>query len=139
MISLRGDAHKFYLKLKKAFHKNQSVNDLGEIIEINDIQRFYHKLNTPELTIIYYRLLKEKKGNGIIPILVTALPWLAFIVSDQLQTLFKKGLSVLFLFLIVYTVVTTISIVIHYREKAWANVHMEIVRDIIKKRQRQRP
>jgi hypothetical protein len=137
MISLRGDAHKFYLKLRKAIKNNQSIQQLKEIKEINGIEHFYQHLDDDELAKIGYRMTKEQKGAGIIPVLVTSLPWLAFIFSKKLQSwLFGDGsyLWLGFIFLYIFTIV--LSIVVHYREKAWASVHKEIIQDLLKERDR---
>jgi hypothetical protein len=134
MFSFRGDAHKFYLKLKKTIRNGAPVSRLKEMKEIGEIRQFYQQLNCPELTNIRYRMLKEKSGNGIVPILISALPWLGFLVSKQLQSLLTKGNAIVFLFLTTYTVLTTVSVVIHYREKAWTTVHIEIIKDVIKEK-----
>lgn len=134
MISLRGDVHKFYLKLKRTFDQKKSIHELDEIIEINEIQQFYHQLNVPELQKIRYRMMKEQKGNGIIPLLVSSLPWLAFIFSEELHKWVGKNFILLFCFLIIYTFLITFSTVLHYREKSWATVHVEIIDDILKER-----
>ncbi|HEX6922582.1 MAG TPA: hypothetical protein VF149_02070 [Bacillales bacterium] len=136
MFSLRGDVHKFYLKLKKAFERDHSVNEMSELVEIEKIQQFYDQLDASELTKIRYRMLKEQKGNGIIPLLVSSVPWLAFIFSKQLHAFVDKSGHLLFWFLIVYTGVITLSVVIHYREKAWATVHIEIIEDLLKTKQK---
>lgn len=134
LLSLRGDVHKFYLKLKNAVDHGNSVCELDEIIEMNKIQQFYHRLSSPELVKIRYRMIKEQKGNGMIPVLVSSLPWLAFILSEQLQAVFKKGMLIILGFLVIYTFLITFSTIVHYREKAWANVHIEIIDDILKER-----
>lgn len=134
MLSFRGDVHKFYLKLKNAIRHGDSIHELSEIIEINEIQQFYHRLSVAELVKIRYRMIKEQKGNGMVPLLVTALPWLAFILSKQLQSLFSKGMLLILGFLVLYTFLITASTVLHYREKAWASVHIEIIDDILKER-----
>lgn len=134
MFTLRGDVHKFYLKLKKAIRHGESIHEIDEIIEVNELQQFYHRLSNPSLQKIRYRMIKEQKGNGMVPLLVTALPWLAFLLSKQLQSLFSKGALIIFGFLVIYTFTITFSTVLHYREKAWAHVHIEIIDDILKER-----
>ncbi|GGH87791.1 hypothetical protein JOD43_004110 [Pullulanibacillus pueri] len=127
MVSFRGDAHKFYLKVKKTVQQDQSLYKLPEIQEIQTIDHFYGQLSMNELNMMRYWMLKEKGGNGVIPILITALPWLGFLLSKQLQTLLMKSNLYVLGFLILYIVITAISIVIHYREKAWATMHIEII------------
>lgn len=136
MFTPRGDAHKFYLKLKKTVRSGHPVHQLKEIIEVNDIKQFYNQMNGDQLSNIRYRMLKEKDGNGMIPLLVTALPWLGFLVSNQLQSFLTKGIHILFVFLIAYMLVMTTSVILHYREKAWATVHIEIIEDILKEREK---
>lgn len=137
MISLRGDAHKFYLKLRRAVKKKQSIGQLKEIREINEIEYFYQHLDDLELRKISYRMTKEQKGTGMIPVLVTSLPWLAFIFSKKLQSwLFKDGSYLWLGFIFIYIFAMVLGIVVHYREKAWASVHKEIIHDILQNRKK---
>lgn len=134
MLSFRGDVHKLYLKFKKTFSDGQSVEDMKELVEITEIKQFYSQLNASDLIKIRYRMLKEKDGNGIIPLLVSALPWLAFIFSKQLNDFLNQSGHLLFWFLILYTFFMTFSLIVHYREKAWATVHIEIIDDLLKEK-----
>lgn len=113
--------------------KGKAVTSLPEIKEIESIDQFYRQLNREALTMIRYRMLKEKDGNGMIPILISALPWLGFLLSKQLQTLLMKNGFYVLTFLILYTVVTTISVIIHYKEKAWAAIHIAMIDRYLKK------
>lgn len=133
MMTLRGDAHKFYLKIKETYHGGQQISGLPEIKEIQAINHFYRQLSVDDLRMIRYRMLKEKGGNGMIPILITALPWLGFLMSKQLQTLLTKGYLYIFTFLILYTIITMVGVIIHYREKAWATMHIDMIDNILKK------
>ncbi|MFC4620022.1 hypothetical protein ACFO4N_15015 [Camelliibacillus cellulosilyticus] len=133
MPTFRGDAHKFYLKIRETVMKGKAVTSLPEIKEIESIDQFYRQLNREALTMIRYRMLKEKDGNGMIPILISALPWLGFLLSKQLQTLLMKNGFYVLTFLILYTVVTTISVIIHYKEKAWAAIHIAMIDRYLKK------
>src|SRR6478735_2139501 len=83
MFSLRGDAHKVYLKLKKAAHQNQNAEEIDELAEMEEIRQLYLTLGSATLRKVYYRMIKEKNGSGVIPILVSALPWLFFLFSFQ--------------------------------------------------------
>jgi hypothetical protein len=136
MFSLRGDAHKFYLMLKKATENDQPIHELKEVNEINEIRHFYRHLSNHELSNIGYRMTKEQKGAGIIPVFVTSLPWLAFIFSKKLQSwLFNDGSYLWIGFIFIYIVSIVLSIIVHYRERAWAFVHKEIIQDILKERE----
>ena len=136
MFSLRGDAHKFYLKVKKIVKSNLPLNYLEEIREINEIHSFYQKLNSNDLIKIKYRMEKEKNGSGILPVLVSSLPWLLFIFSKQLQSWLLKDDSFILLwgFIFIYVLFITLSIIIHYREKSWTSLHINILEDILKDR-----
>lgn len=130
--SFRGDAWKFYLKLKKTTQSGKEINHLQEISELEEIYQFYNHLDSHLLRKIRYRMLKEKKGSGMIPIFVTAIPWLLFIFSKQLQGfLFKDGGYLWLIFGLVYLTILISSVIIHFRENAWANVHTEIIEDIL--------
>ncbi|WHY71218.1 hypothetical protein [Fictibacillus enclensis] len=135
MFSLRGDAHKVYSQLKKASDNGQTLNGLKEIIEVEEICNFYHSINSDTLKKIYYRMIKEKNGSGTIPIFVSSAPWLFFLFSKQLhQFLFKEGNFLWIVFIFLYVFILTISVILHFHEKSWAAVHIEIILDILKER-----
>lgn len=131
LLSFRGDAHKLYIKVKKAIKQNRSVQDIKEIREITTIESYYSRLSTEDLNYVKYRVIKEKNGSGILPLLVSSLPWLLFIFSEKLQTwLFKNNFLWVFIFVYVSTMIA--CVVIHFREKAWANVHLAMIEDLLK-------
>jgi hypothetical protein len=137
VISLRGDAHKIFLRTKKAVQKGQSIRNLKEFREIEDIKELYQSLDSDSLKLIHYRMIKEKNGSGIIPVFVTSIPWLLFLFSKQLsQFLFKEGHWLWAIFGFVYLLVLIISVILHFREKAWAAFHMEIIQDILAERKK---
>lgn len=139
LFSLRGDAHKFFLNLKKTVKKGQSISNLEELKEIEEIKNMYQLFDSKTLKLIFYKMVKEKNGSGIIPILVTSLPWFFFLFSKQLQQfLFKDGYILWIVFSLVYLVSLTISVIIHFSEKAWAAFHIEIIQDILKEREEHR-
>lgn len=134
MFSLRGDAHKFYLRLRQS-KKEQAINTCKELVEIEEIQTFYTEMDSSTLNKIQYRMVKEKNGSGIIPIFISAGPWLLFIFSKQLQEfLFQEGSLLWIAFVFVYMTILTMSVIVHFREKAWASVHIEIIQDILRER-----
>lgn len=138
MFSSRGDAHKLYLKLKQTYDTNQSLDELSELIEMEEIQTFYKSLQSSTLEKIYYRVLKEKNGMGIIPVFVSAGPWLLFLFSKQLQEfLFKDGSMPFFFFITIYLLILVVSVILHFREKAWAAIHVTIIKDILNDRKSQ--
>lgn len=135
MISFRGDAHKFYLKVKKTYHRQKKLEDIAELKEIKEIRKIeqmYRKIPIDTLKKIRYRMIKEKNGTGIIPILVSSLPWLGFIFSKQLQAiLFQEERPLWPWFILLYGLITLSTVIIHYREKAWASVHIELIEQTI--------
>ena len=135
MYSLRGDAHKIYLKIKKRVNTNQSFKQMKELQEMEEIQVVYQTIVSSTLKLIYYRMIKEKNGSGIVPIFVTAVPWFFFLFSKQLQEfLFKEGSILWVIFGFVYFFTLTITVIIHFREKEWAAIHIEIIQDILNER-----
>jgi hypothetical protein len=134
-MAFRGDAHKLYIKLSKANKQEEPLRQVKELTEIQEIRAFYQTIETATLQLIYYRMIKEKQGSGIIPIFVTSIPWFFFLFSKQLQEfLFKEGSLLFLLFGIFYMVTLTISVIVHFRENAWAAVHIEIIQDIVDER-----
>lgn len=132
-MSFRGDAHKLYLKMKK-IELNEFIHT-KELAEVQEIRTFYQSVETALLKLIYYRMIKEKSGSGIIPIFVTAIPWFIFLFASKLQEfLFQEGGILWIPFSVIYMFVLIISVIIHYREKAWASLHIEIIQDVIKER-----
>ncbi|MEH7012135.1 hypothetical protein V7087_15205 [Neobacillus niacini] len=135
MFSLKGDAHKVFLRLKRTQRNGDTIKDMKEYKEIEEIQTLYRSLDSNTLQLIHYRMIKEYNGSGIIPILVSSAPWLLLLFSKQLSTfLFKNGNWLWVGFCIVYLLGLAISVIIHFREKAWAAFHIEIIQDILKER-----
>lgn len=134
-LSFRGDAHKFYVKLRRVSNINKSLQHMKELNEIQEIVSFYQSIDTHNLKFIYYRMVKEKNGSGIIPLLVTSVPWFFFLFSKQLQGfLFQGGSSLWLLFSVFYMLTLASSVVLHFREKAWAGLHIEIIQDTLESR-----
>lgn len=137
-MSFRGDAHKLYLKLNKIHSKE--FMQTRELAEVQEIRSFYRTVSTDLLKLVYYRMIKEKNGSGIIPIFVTAIPWFIFLFSSKLQEfLFQEGGFLWLPFSIIYMFVLIISVVLHFREKAWAGLHIEIIQDVIEERNAETP
>ncbi|MDP4106774.1 MAG: hypothetical protein Q8935_17710 [Bacillota bacterium] len=138
MLSLRGDAHRLFIQLKRHSTNNQEFKYMKRLHEIEKIQEFYNSINSNTLKQVYYCMLKEKKGSGIIPILVSSIPWLLLLFSKQLQDyLFQEGSILWIVFVIVYIIIITISVILHFRENSWASVHIEIIKDILTDREKQ--
>jgi hypothetical protein len=138
MVSFRGDAHKFYLKIKKKYQKGFKPEESKELQELKEIRHFYQVIETRTLGNIHYWILKEKSGSGLIPILVTAIPWVLFIFGNQVQEFFKNDDGYLWLlFVFIYLTAVTISVSIHFRERSWATVHSKIIEDIIEEREQE--
>ncbi|MBO9129131.1 hypothetical protein [Bacillus sp. 165] len=135
MFSLRGDAHRLYLKLKTTLNKDSHAESMKELAEIEEIQNFYVTLDDRLLKNIYYRMLKEKSGSGIIPVLVSSAPLILLVFSNSLQKfLFKYGMIHFVGFSFVYLLLLTFSVLLHFHERAWAAVHIEIIQGILKER-----
>jgi hypothetical protein len=135
LFSLKGDAHKVFLRLKKTLNNGDIIRESKEFKEIEEIQTLYRSLDSSTLQLIHYRMIKEYNGSGIIPILVSSAPWLLLLFSKQLSTfLFKEGKWLWAGFCILYILALFFSVMIHFREKAWAAFHMEIIQDILKDR-----
>ncbi|WHZ03850.1 hypothetical protein QNH48_04070 [Neobacillus sp. YX16] len=135
IFSLKGDAHKVFLRLKKTINNGDTIRETKEFKEIEEIQTLYLSLDSDTLQLIHYRMIKEYNGSGIIPILVSSAPWLLLLFSKQLAYyLFKDGSWLWAAFCIVYLLTLGISVLIHFCEKAWAAFHMEIIQDILKDR-----
>lgn len=134
MISFRGDAHKIYLHLKNASNKGQSYKQMADLVEIEEIKQFYHSIDSSTLKLIFYRMIKEKNGSGIVPVFVSSIPWFLFMFSNKLQEfLFQDGRFIwLIIFALVYFSILISSVILHFRERAWAAVHIEIIQDILK-------
>jgi hypothetical protein len=137
MFSLRGDAHKIYLRLKKTLNKDRAFKNIKELTEIEEIQDLYRSIDSKTLEKIYYRMIKEKNGSGTIPIFVSSIPWLLLLFSKQLhQFLFNEGSLLWVVFVLAYISILTVSVVMHFHEKSWAAVHLEIIQDILEERKK---
>jgi hypothetical protein len=132
MNFFRGDAHKLFLTLKK--QKDLESNKL--LKEASNIKSFYESLDSKILQLVYYRMIKEQNGMGVIPIFVTSIPWLLFLFSSKLQdVLFNDGNMIWIIFISAYLILLTISVIFHFREKAWAAFHLEIISDVLSERE----
>ncbi|MDY0395148.1 hypothetical protein RWE15_12865 [Virgibacillus halophilus] len=68
------------------------LTDDPYIQEAAEIYHYYTEIESSTLQMIRYRMIKEKNGAGVIPVLVAAIPWLLFLFSKQLQEfLFQEG------------------------------------------------
>ncbi|MFB3162214.1 hypothetical protein ABLO26_12615 [Neobacillus sp. 179-J 1A1 HS] len=135
MFSTKGDAHKVFLRLRSTVQNGAAIKDMKEYQEIEEIQMLYKSLDSKTLQLIHYRMIKEYNGSGMIPILVSSAPWLLLLFSKQLSTyLFQEGKWLWAGFSIIYIIALAASVIIHFREKAWAAFHMEIIQDILKER-----
>lgn len=133
MRTLRGDAHKIYLKLRDASDGKQPLQQTANLNEIAEIKQLYETIDSKTLKLIFYRMIKEKNGSGIVPIFVSSIPWFLFMFSTQIQEfLFQEGRFLwLFIFCFVYFSVLIMSVILHFRERAWAAAHIEIIQDIL--------
>jgi hypothetical protein len=137
MFSLRGDTHKIYLQLKRFSNRQQCLKSMKELKEIEEIQIYYISIDSDTLKKIYYCMIKEKNGSGIIPILISSAPWLFFLFSKQLQEfLFKDGSFLWIIFIFAYISILTLSVILHFHEKAWASVHIEMIQEILDERKK---
>lgn len=133
MTFFRGDAHKLYVQLKNEtdFQSNRKLKEVAEI------QSFYQATDSATLQLIYYRMKKEQNGLGIIPIFATSIPWLLFLFSNKIQDLlFKNGSKLWIIFVFAYLIVLTVSILLHFKEKAWAALHIAMIKDILDERKK---
>ncbi|MCM3388476.1 hypothetical protein M3649_10035 [Ureibacillus chungkukjangi] len=132
MNLFRGDAHKIYCHLKKNSASIASSKYLKEMKEVRD---FYQSITSDILKLIFYRLIKEKNGSGMIPVYVSSIPFLFLIFSNSLQKhLFAQGSKYWLIFIVIYLGGITFSLFLHFREKAWAASHIEIIQDILTER-----
>ncbi|WP_096272536.1 hypothetical protein [Paucisalibacillus globulus] len=130
----RGDAHKIYLELQKSPDKNANK----KLSEVATIKSFYESLDEETLKLAYYRMIKEQNGTGIIPIYVTSIPWLLFLFSNKVQEyLFQDGKMLwAVVFITLYLILLTLSTFMHFREKAWAALHIEIISDVLEEKKK---
>ncbi len=137
MVSFRGDAHRFYLKLKAKNGNKQEIDELKELKEITDIMSFYEMLPTSGLKKVKFYLQKEFNGTGAIPLLITAVPWLLFIFSKPLLEWLFKGGRLWMIFVLIYITLLLAGVILHFRERAWAKTHLVIIEDILEERKKE--
>lgn len=132
-FSIRGDAHKLYLRLRAL--PSTKVKESRYLKETKEIKAFYETLDNETLQLIYYQVAKEKGASGIIPIFATAIPWLLFLFANPLENfLFHDNSLNWMIFTFIYVILLTTSLVLHFKEKAWAVVHTEMIKDVLEKR-----
>ncbi|PKC52093.1 hypothetical protein RhiirA1_482279 [Rhizophagus irregularis] len=133
MNFFRGDAHKIYLRLKK---NPNNIRESKYLKDFEEVREFYKTIESDVLKLIFYRLIKEKNGSGMIPIYVSSIPFLLLILSQNLQKILSSGRNWL-IFILIYLLGITFCLFLHFREKAWAASHIEIIQDILKERNEQ--
>ncbi|WP_342580837.1 hypothetical protein [Ureibacillus sp. FSL W7-1570] len=134
MSFFRGDAHKIYMQLRK---NRDSIRDSKYLKELYEVRKFYESLDRDVLQLIYYRLIKEKNGSGMIPIFVSSIPFLFLIFSQHLQKiLFQEGTRNWMIFIVCYITGITAALFFHFRENAWASSHIEMIKDILEERKK---
>ncbi|MED3661214.1 hypothetical protein NST62_00850 [Ureibacillus sp. FSL K6-8385] len=135
MSYFRGDAHKIYMQLKK---NRDAIHESKYLKELKEVREFYESLESDVLQLVYYRLVKEKNGSGMIPIFVSSVPFLFLIFSRQLQEiLLGDGSRNWLIFVVLYIMGITAALFFHFRENAWASSHLEMIKDILEERKRQ--
>ncbi|MFD1737504.1 hypothetical protein ACFSCX_13165 [Bacillus salitolerans] len=134
MFSFRGDAHKFFLKLKRLKSLKQEIDHIKEMNEISEIIRFYQDLPNSVLKKIKLKMIKEKQASGSIPLIVTTVPWLLFIFSKPLLELLFGAFNLWIPFVIIYIILLFWGIYLHFHEKAWASLHIEVIEDVLQDR-----
>ncbi|MBM7662098.1 hypothetical protein JOC85_002905 [Bacillus mesophilus] len=132
MFTFRGDAHKFFLKIKSSQQEQQT--QIKEINELTSIIKFYQTLDRSLLHKIKYQMMKEQQASGSIPLLVTTVPWLLFIFSKPLLNLLFGNFNLWVPFVLIYVSLLLLGIYLHFHERAWAKVHIEIIEDILSER-----
>ncbi|MFC7684887.1 hypothetical protein [Ureibacillus sp. GCM10028918] len=132
MNLFRGDAHKIYCHLKK---NSADIPNSKYLKEMKEVRDFYQSIESELLKLIFYRLIKEKNGSGMIPVYVSSIPFLFLIFSNNLQEiLFAQGSKYWLIFILIYIGGITFSLFLHFREKAWAASHIEIIQDLLTER-----
>lgn len=132
MNLFRGDAHKIYIRLKK---NPETIRESKYLKELHEVRSFYESIESDVLKLIFFRLIKEKNGSGMIPIFVSSIPFLFLIFSQHLQKiLFEEGSRNWMIFIVCYITGITLALFFHFREKAWASSHIEIIKDILEER-----
>lgn len=132
MSFFRGDAHKIYIRLKK---NPKTIRESKYLRELYEVRSFYESVESDVLKLIYYRLIKEQNGSGMIPIFVSSIPFLFLIFSQHLHKfLFQEGSRNWLIFIVCYITGITFALFLHFREKAWASSHIEIIKDILEER-----
>jgi hypothetical protein len=134
MFTFRGDAHRFFLKIRRAKSTNAEIGKVSEIEKLTEIVSFYRTLDSSELQIIKYQMFKEQQGSGSIPLIVTTVPWLLFIFSKQLVAFLFANHRLWIPFVFIYIVLLFLGVYLHFHERAWAKVHVEIIEDILSDR-----
>jgi len=114
-----------------------SIHDSKYLKELYEVRKFYESLDRDVLQLIYYRLIKEKNGSGMIPIFVSSIPFLFLIFSQHLQKiLFQEGTRNWMIFIVCYITGITAALFFHFRENAWASSHIEMIKDILEERKK---
>ncbi|WP_246943229.1 hypothetical protein [Bacillus pinisoli] len=135
MFTFRGDAHRFFMKIKKSEPKQYTK--IKEVQEMTAIIMFYRTLENSLLHKMKYQMMKEQQASGSIPLLVTTIPWLLFIFSKPLLEVLFGNFNLWIPFVLIYVTLLLGGIYLHFHERAWAKVHVEIIEDVLSERNQQ--
>jgi hypothetical protein len=136
MFTLRGDAHKFFIKLKKVEQLSEKSNQIKEINNVTEIILFYQTLESTLLRKIKYQMMKEQHASGSFPLIVTTVPWLLFIFSKPLLEILFGDFNLWAPFILIYVTFLLVGTYLHFHERAWAKVHVEIIEDLLTEREK---
>lgn len=127
-----GDAHRLYRRLRRRYPGTPPV-PLPELDHLREIHRFYTSLDPDDLRLLLAWLKKERKGVGMIPVTLPAVIWFAFLFSSTIEkTVTERWPLGWVVLLALWVPVVLITVYVHFRERAWTDLHIALAEDALR-------
>ncbi|HYF91459.1 MAG TPA: hypothetical protein VD969_04355 [Symbiobacteriaceae bacterium] len=124
---LRGDSHRLYCRLRRSY-PTPPRGPMAELNHVRTIAQFYAGLDPGERDLLLAWAKKEESGLGLIPAALSGIPLLGLIFTPFME----KGIRSMpawtwVLLWLVGALMLTAGIYIHYRQKAWSTLHVQLL------------
>jgi hypothetical protein len=126
---LRGDAHRFYLKLRRRCPK--PTGPLKQLDYLRGIRSYYAQLEPGDRQLLLAWARKEESGIGLIPTALSGVPLIGLIFAPFIQGSVRLMAPWVWLALwLVGAVAFVMGVYIHHRQKAYTTLHIQILEQL---------
>jgi hypothetical protein len=124
---LRGDSHRLYLELRRAYPKPPQ-GPVPQLDKVRTIAEYYAAMTPEERNLLLAWAKKEESGIGLIPAALSGVPLLGLIFAPFVQQTIRQLPHWAWMLLWVVGAVGLVTgIYIHFRQKAWSTLHVHLL------------